>query len=156
MLTYKPYAFRGYAEKEGDARNFHPKLRPPVSSRELEIDSNTGMKVRQLTTNTRPSFTVDHRNILLQKDRDGTHLLLSSVELSAPVLRPDAVQMEEKARSFGRHTASSALVSIRWKICLLTVIGVRSLFANLGTGMYSAMWETEVKPTLCFLIIDFT
>ncbi|CUA69646.1 hypothetical protein RSOLAG22IIIB_04023 [Rhizoctonia solani] len=35
---------KGYAEKEGDARQFHPKLRPPVDSRELEIDQNTGMK----------------------------------------------------------------------------------------------------------------
>ena len=37
---------RGYAEKEGDARKFHPKLRPPVSPRELEIDPKTGMKVQ--------------------------------------------------------------------------------------------------------------
>lgn len=37
--------FRGYAEKEGDARRYHPKLRPPVDPRELEIDSRTGMKV---------------------------------------------------------------------------------------------------------------
>ena len=36
---------RGYAEKEGDARRFHPKLRPPVNPRELEIDPRTGMKV---------------------------------------------------------------------------------------------------------------
>ncbi|CAE6460855.1 unnamed protein product [Rhizoctonia solani] len=36
---------KGYAEKEGDARQFHPKLRPPVDNRELEIDQNTGMKV---------------------------------------------------------------------------------------------------------------
>jgi len=52
---------RGYAEKEGDARTFNQKvrtcrfqmtacscpvqLRPPVDSRELEIDSRTGMKV---------------------------------------------------------------------------------------------------------------
>ncbi|KAB5588066.1 hypothetical protein CTheo_8493 [Ceratobasidium theobromae] len=35
---------KGYAEKEGDARQFHPKLRPPVDHRELEIDQNTGMK----------------------------------------------------------------------------------------------------------------
>ncbi|KAJ3526869.1 hypothetical protein NM688_g8205 [Phlebia brevispora] len=35
---------RGYAEKEGDARQFHPKLRPPVNPEELEIDSRTGMK----------------------------------------------------------------------------------------------------------------
>ncbi|QRV83279.1 heterokaryon incompatibility protein Het-C protein [Ceratobasidium sp. AG-Ba] len=35
---------KGYAEKEGDARQFHPKLRPPVDPRELEIDQNTGMK----------------------------------------------------------------------------------------------------------------
>ncbi|KAG8716996.1 hypothetical protein FRC09_014920 [Ceratobasidium sp. 395] len=35
---------KGYAEKEGDARQFHPKLRPPVDQRELEIDQNTGMK----------------------------------------------------------------------------------------------------------------
>ncbi|KAF5374984.1 hypothetical protein D9758_000521 [Tetrapyrgos nigripes] len=35
---------KGYAEKEGDARQFHPKLRPPVDPRELEIDPRTGMK----------------------------------------------------------------------------------------------------------------
>jgi hypothetical protein len=37
--------FRGYGEKEGDPRQFHPKLRPPVDHRELEIDPRTGMKV---------------------------------------------------------------------------------------------------------------
>lgn len=36
---------RGYAEQEGDARQFHPKLRPPVNPEELEIDPRTGMKV---------------------------------------------------------------------------------------------------------------
>jgi hypothetical protein len=36
---------RGYAEKEGDARSFHPKLRPPVQDEELGIDQRTGMKV---------------------------------------------------------------------------------------------------------------
>jgi len=35
---------KGYGEKEGDPRQFHPKLRPPVDPRELEIDQNTGMK----------------------------------------------------------------------------------------------------------------
>ncbi|EKM61451.1 uncharacterized protein PHACADRAFT_248072 [Phanerochaete carnosa HHB-10118-sp] len=35
---------KGYAEKEGDARQFHPKLRPPVNPRELEIDPRIGMK----------------------------------------------------------------------------------------------------------------
>ncbi|THH02345.1 hypothetical protein EW026_g505 [Hermanssonia centrifuga] len=35
---------KGYAEKEGDARQFHPKLRPPVNPEELEIDPKTGMK----------------------------------------------------------------------------------------------------------------
>ncbi|QRW12015.1 heterokaryon incompatibility protein Het-C protein [Ceratobasidium sp. AG-Ba] len=30
--------------RRGDARQFHPKLRPPVDPRELEIDQNTGMK----------------------------------------------------------------------------------------------------------------
>ena len=32
----------------GDARRVHPKLRPPVSPQELEIDSATGMKVGRL------------------------------------------------------------------------------------------------------------
>ncbi|KAH9486345.1 hypothetical protein JR316_0000409 [Psilocybe cubensis] len=35
---------KGYAETEGDARKYHPKLRPPVDPRELEIDERTGMK----------------------------------------------------------------------------------------------------------------
>ncbi|KIM47583.1 hypothetical protein M413DRAFT_203701 [Hebeloma cylindrosporum] len=42
---------KGYAEKEGDARLFHPKLRPPVSPRELEIDERTGMKKYIATEN---------------------------------------------------------------------------------------------------------
>lgn len=37
--------FRGYAKKEGDARKFHPDLRPPVDPRELDLDAKTGMKV---------------------------------------------------------------------------------------------------------------
>ncbi|KAG8965531.1 hypothetical protein FRC03_000441 [Tulasnella sp. 419] len=35
---------KGYAEKEGDARQFHPNLRPPVDPRELEINQSNGMK----------------------------------------------------------------------------------------------------------------
>ncbi|KAG8965532.1 hypothetical protein FRC03_000442, partial [Tulasnella sp. 419] len=35
---------KGYAQVEGDARRYHPKLRPPVEDRELEIDINNGMK----------------------------------------------------------------------------------------------------------------
>ncbi|EKM84003.1 hypothetical protein AGABI1DRAFT_110607 [Agaricus bisporus var. burnettii JB137-S8] len=35
---------RGYAEKEGDARQINSNLRPPVDPRELEIDERTGMK----------------------------------------------------------------------------------------------------------------
>ncbi|KAF8167442.1 heterokaryon incompatibility protein Het-C-domain-containing protein [Crassisporium funariophilum] len=42
---------KGYAEKEGDARSFHPKLRPPVSQRELEFDQRTGMKNYMATEN---------------------------------------------------------------------------------------------------------
>lgn len=36
---------KGYAAIEGDAREYHPKLRAPVDDRELEIDERTGMKV---------------------------------------------------------------------------------------------------------------
>ncbi|KNZ80575.1 hypothetical protein J132_04817 [Termitomyces sp. J132] len=42
---------KGYAAKEGDARQFHPKLRPPVDNRELEIDERTGMKNYMATEN---------------------------------------------------------------------------------------------------------
>ncbi|KAF8273017.1 Het-C-domain-containing protein [Lactarius quietus] len=42
---------KGYAEKEGDARRYHPKLRPPVNPRELEIDPRTGMKKYMATEN---------------------------------------------------------------------------------------------------------
>ena len=36
---------RGYAEEEGDARQYDRRLRPPVNPEELEIDPRTGMKV---------------------------------------------------------------------------------------------------------------
>ncbi|KAH9968682.1 heterokaryon incompatibility protein Het-C-domain-containing protein [Russula dissimulans] len=42
---------KGYAAKEGDARRFHPKLRPPVQPQELEIDPRTGMKNYMATEN---------------------------------------------------------------------------------------------------------
>ncbi|KAF9531855.1 heterokaryon incompatibility Het-C [Crepidotus variabilis] len=42
---------KGYAEKEGDARKFHPKLRPPVNREELEIDEQNGMKKYMATEN---------------------------------------------------------------------------------------------------------
>ncbi|KAG6879454.1 hypothetical protein C0992_002585, partial [Termitomyces sp. T32_za158] len=42
---------KGYAAKEGDARKFHPKLRPPVDNRELEFDERTGMKNYMATEN---------------------------------------------------------------------------------------------------------
>jgi len=45
MKPLKRSVNRGYAEKEGDARQFHVKLRPPVEPRELEIDPRNGMKV---------------------------------------------------------------------------------------------------------------
>ncbi|KAI5122202.1 hypothetical protein M0805_002691 [Coniferiporia weirii] len=35
---------KGYAAREGDARRFDPRLRPPVDPRELEIDKRNGMK----------------------------------------------------------------------------------------------------------------
>ncbi|PPQ91780.1 hypothetical protein CVT25_000425 [Psilocybe cyanescens] len=42
---------KGYAEAEGDAREYHPSLRPPVDPHELEIDENTGMKKYIATDN---------------------------------------------------------------------------------------------------------
>ncbi|KAG6878317.1 hypothetical protein C0993_008914 [Termitomyces sp. T159_Od127] len=42
---------KGYAAKEGDARRYHPKLRPPVDNRELEFDERTGMKNYMATEN---------------------------------------------------------------------------------------------------------
>lgn len=48
VLDFDIFSLRGYAEKEGDARQIHPKLRPPVDQRELEIDERTGMKVHIL------------------------------------------------------------------------------------------------------------
>jgi len=36
---------KGYAAKEGDARRYHPGLRPPVENREMELNHGNGMKV---------------------------------------------------------------------------------------------------------------
>ena len=45
LSTHSSLENRGYGEKEGDAREFHPMLRAPLHPQELEIDPNNGMKV---------------------------------------------------------------------------------------------------------------
>ncbi|KAI0094507.1 heterokaryon incompatibility protein Het-C-domain-containing protein [Irpex rosettiformis] len=42
---------KGYAEAEGDARQYDRRLRPPVNPEELEIDTRTGMKNYMATEN---------------------------------------------------------------------------------------------------------
>lgn len=122
---------RGYAEKEGDARSFHPKLRPPVSLRELEIDSKTGMKVPYyITIFACLQSHVFRRNILQRRIKDGILRLPSFEGPSNPALNTGAERKVMKVPSFGKPTASSELASIPWKIYLPTVIGVSSLFVD--------------------------
>lgn len=95
---------RGYAEKEGDARQFHPKLRPPVNPEELEIDEQTGMKVNiSIPHDLISSPFIFNRNIWQQTEDPGTLQPLILGVRSKRVLIMDDVLVVKRVRTFGKH-----------------------------------------------------
>ena len=117
---------RGYAEKEGDARQFHPKLRPPVNPEELEIDPRTGMKVWNSKATEGPRCfanavcrTTWHRRTeagILRPPTSGGRSRLASTTVAG--------QGEERALISGKHIAFLVPACTPWKIFWLTATGV--------------------------------
>ncbi|KAJ7897370.1 Het-C-domain-containing protein [Mycena olivaceomarginata] len=98
---------KGYAEKEGDARRYHPKLRPPVDPRELEIDSRTGMKNYMASENQGWDTSTAHIRRLYEAYR-----LLGT----------------------GLHTLEDLLAHSNWVEIALRKMGHSEVFCHVGDG----------------------
>ncbi|TFK17376.1 Het-C-domain-containing protein [Coprinopsis marcescibilis] len=115
---------KGYAEKEGDARRFHPKLRPPVDPRELEIDPNTGMKNYMATENrgwdTSTAFIRRTFTACIERGR-----------------RADGKENADLWEAFrllgtGLHTMEDLLAHSNWCELALRKMGHREVFCHVG------------------------
>ena len=109
---------KGYGEGEGDPRQFHPKLRPPVNPEELEIDPHTGMKASSMVflwLDSDPDTCC--RIIWPRRTEAGTLPQRTSVAPSERVLNTVVAHVDKQAQIYGRRIVCWAQVSIPWRIC---------------------------------------
>ncbi|CAA7264748.1 unnamed protein product [Cyclocybe aegerita] len=115
---------KGYAEKEGDARNFHPKLRPPVQSEELEIDARTGMKKYMATENQ----GWDTSTAFIRRT------FRACIERGRRAQGNENADLWEAFRLLGTglHTMEDLLAHSNWCEIALRKLGHRQVFCHVG------------------------
>ncbi|KAH9178845.1 Het-C-domain-containing protein [Lactarius sanguifluus] len=115
---------KGYAEKEGDARQFHPKLRPPVNPQELEIDIQTGMKNYMATENR----GWDTSTALIRRT------LLNCIEHGRRAGGSEGAELWEAYRLLGTalHTLEDLLAHSNWCEIGLRKMGYKQVFCHVG------------------------
>ncbi|KAF7302983.1 Heterokaryon incompatibility protein het-c [Mycena kentingensis (nom. inval.)] len=115
---------KGYAEKEGDARQFHPKLRPPVDPAELEIDEQTGMKCYMATENR----GWDTSTALIRR------VLVECIERGRRSQGQDGPDLYEAYRLLGTglHTLEDLLAHSNWVEIALRKMGHQEVFCHVG------------------------
>ncbi|KAJ7146223.1 heterokaryon incompatibility protein Het-C-domain-containing protein [Mycena epipterygia] len=133
---------QGYAEKEGDARKFHPKLRPPVNPRELEIDTRTGMKVHTLIpSSTLPrSFHASQKYMASENegwDTSTAHIrrvLVACIEMGRRAQGRNGPELYEAYRLLGTglHTLEDLLAHSNWVEIALRKMGHSNVFCHVG------------------------
>ncbi|KAI9444928.1 Het-C-domain-containing protein [Lactarius indigo] len=113
---------KGYAEKEGDARQFHPKLRPPVNPRELEIDPRTGMKNYMATENQGWDTSTAHIRRTLR----------SCIERGRRARGSEGAELWEAYRLLGTalHTLEDLLAHSNWCEIGLRKMGYKEVFCH--------------------------
>ncbi|KAF8963872.1 heterokaryon incompatibility protein Het-C-domain-containing protein [Flammula alnicola] len=116
---------KGYAEKEGDARSVYPKLRPPVSPRELEIDERTGMKKYIATENqgwdTSTAFIRRTFRACIEAGRRARG-------------KEEGADLWESYRLLGQglHTLEDLLAHSNWCELTLRKLGYEEVFCHVG------------------------
>lgn len=115
---------KGYAEKEGDARQFHPKLRPPVNPRELEIDPRTGMKNYMATENQGWDTSTAHIRRTLR----------NCIERGRRAGGSEGAELWEAYRLLGTalHTLEDLLAHSNWCEIGLRKMGYKKVFCHVG------------------------
>ncbi|CEL53878.1 hypothetical protein RSOLAG1IB_06660 [Rhizoctonia solani AG-1 IB] len=131
---------KGYAEKEGDARQFHPKLRPPVDNRELEIDQNTGMKNYIATEGESWDTSTAHIRRTLQ----------ACIERGRKANGLENSDMWEAFRLLGTalHTLEDLLAHSNWCELGLLKMGHSEVFCHVGDNVKVNSPNGSVPPLI--------
>ncbi|KAF5352439.1 hypothetical protein D9756_005841 [Leucocoprinus leucothites] len=118
---------KGYAEAEGDARRIHPKLRPPVERRELEIDEQTGMKRYMASEN--EGFDTSTACI--------RRTLKACIEHGRRAGGEDNADQFEAFRLLGTglHTLEDLLAHSNWCEIALRKMGYDEVFCHIGDNV---------------------
>ncbi|KAL0580689.1 hypothetical protein V5O48_001330 [Marasmius crinis-equi] len=114
---------KGYGGDE-DARKYHPKLRPPVDSRELEIDERTGMKKYMATEN--EGFDTSTAHI--------RRILRGCIEHGRRAGGQEGADLWEAYRLMGTglHTLEDLLAHSNWCEIGLRKMGHSEVFCHVG------------------------
>ncbi|KAH8120007.1 Het-C-domain-containing protein [Phellopilus nigrolimitatus] len=118
---------KGYSEKEGDARKFHPRLRPPVDPRELEIDQRTGMKNYMATENKGWDTSTAHIRRTFEK----------CIEHGRRAQGHEGDDLWEAYRLLGTglHTLEDLLAHSNWCEIALRKMGYEGVFCHVGDNV---------------------
>ncbi|KAL1749184.1 heterokaryon incompatibility protein Het-C-domain-containing protein [Schizophyllum fasciatum] len=131
---------KGYAEAEGDARQIHPKLRPPVDERELEIDERTGMKKYMATE----GESWDTSTALIRR------VFRECIELGRRAGGNDNEELWEAFRLLGTgmHTLEDLLAHSNWCEIGLHKMGHSDVFCHVGDNVLVNAPNGERVPPL--------
>ncbi|KAG7452166.1 Het-C-domain-containing protein [Guyanagaster necrorhizus] len=131
---------KGYAEKEGDARQFHPKLRPPVDPRELEIDERTGMKNYMATEDQGWDSSTAHIRRTFQ----------ACIEYGRRASGQEGADLYEAFRLLGTglHTMEDLLAHSNWCEIGLRKMGYEDVFCHVGDNVYVQAPSGDRVPPL--------
>ncbi|KAJ7044922.1 Het-C-domain-containing protein [Mycena alexandri] len=115
---------KGYGANEGDPRQFHPKLRPPVNPRELEIDLRTGMKNYMASENQGWDTSTAHIR----------RVLIACIEMGRRAQGRDGPDRYEAYRLLGTglHTLEDLLAHSNWVEIALRKMGHSEVFCHVG------------------------
>ncbi|KAJ3830304.1 Het-C-domain-containing protein [Lentinula raphanica] len=115
---------KGYAEKEGDARDYHPKLRPPVDPRELEIDPRNGMKNYMATEDQDWDSSTAHIRRTFR----------ACIEYGRRAGEREGADLWEAYRLLGTglHTMEDLLAHSNWCEISLRKMGYSEVFCHVG------------------------
>ncbi|EJD42358.1 heterokaryon incompatibility Het-C [Auricularia subglabra TFB-10046 SS5] len=136
---------KGYAEVEGDARRFHPWLRPPVDPRELEVDPRNGMKNYMATED----GGWDTSTLFIRRS------LRAAIDLGRRSGLEEGPETFEAYRLMGQalHTLEDLLAHSNWCEVALRKLGYEQVFCHVGDNVWV---ETPTGPAPPLVTGTFT